>query len=69
MTLDITVAGKPNNIRFDDHYPRQVRNLMKQVLKEARFTPAIHNGQAVETLNLTFVQNFKARDTHPATDV
>ena len=69
MTLDITVAGKPNNIRFDDHYPRQVQNLMKKVLKEARFTPAIHNGQAVETLNLTFVQNFKARDTHPATDV
>jgi tetratricopeptide (TPR) repeat protein len=63
MTVDITAAGKPTNIRFEDRYPRQVRELMKQVFKVARFKPAIHGGLPVETLDLPFVQRFKSPDS------
>lgn len=59
MTLDVTVQGKPTNIRFEDNYPRQIRDLMKKVLKVARFRPAIRDGYAVETLDMPFVQRFK----------
>ena len=62
MTVDITAEGKAINIRFEDRYPRQVRDLMKKVFKVARFKPAIHDGLPVETLNLPFTQTFKARE-------
>jgi len=62
MTVDITAEGKAINIRFEDRYPRQVRDLMKKVFKVARFKPAIHDGLPVETLNLPFTQTFKTRE-------
>ena len=68
MTLDISAAGKPTNIRFEARYPRQIRELMKQVFKVARFKPAIENGLAVESLDLPFVQRFKAQQVRPETD-
>lgn len=69
ITLDITEEGKPTNIRFEESYPRKIRDLMKHVFKAARFKPSMHNGLAVETLDLPFIQSFKARDTRPAADV
>jgi hypothetical protein len=69
MTVDITAEGKPTNIRFEDRYPRQVRELMKQVFKVARFKPAIHDGLPVETLDLPFVQRFKSADSQTEAEV
>ena len=69
MTVDITPEGKPTNIRFEDRYPRQVRELMKQVFKVARFKPAIQDGLPVETLDLPFVQRFKSADRQTEADV
>ena len=69
MTVDITAEGKPTNIRFEDRYPRQVRELMKQVFKVARFKPAMHDGLPVETLDLPFVQRFKSADSQTEAEV
>ena len=69
MTLDITDEGKPKNIRFEGRYPRQIRELMKQVFKVARFKPATRNGLPIETLDFRFVQRFKAGDNQNKADV
>ena len=69
MTLDITKEGKPKNIRFEGRYPRQIRTLMKRVLKVARFKPSFSSGLAVDTLNFPLIQNFKSPGDRPTPDV
>ncbi len=69
MTVDVTAEGKAINVRFEDRYPRRLRELMKQVLKVARFQPAMQDGLPIESLDFPFVQRFKASDSQNKADV
>ena len=60
MTVDVTAEGKAINVRFEDRYPRRLRELMKQVLKVARFQPAMQDGLPIESLDLHLTQSFRA---------
>ena len=65
MTMTITPTGKVADLAFEPGTPGQIRRFFVDVMKRARFTPAIQDGQRISS-SITFTQTFKTANDQAA---
>jgi hypothetical protein len=63
VSFDLTSEGRVRNITFLDRYPREIRTLMRETLKAARFVPALEHGIFSAQEGFTLTQQFAGTDS------
>lgn len=63
VSFDLTHEGRVRNITFLDRYPREIRTLMRETLKAARFVPALDQGIFSAQEGFTLTQHFGEADS------